>query len=101
MARARFVLSAFGDVIADDLALQLDVLASEGIHHLELRVAWGRNILDLDAEQLQRAAGLLRERGFGVSAIGSPIGKSELTQPLDFELSRLDRAIAAADALGT
>jgi sugar phosphate isomerase/epimerase len=95
------MLSAFGDEIDDDLAVQLDVLASEGVRHLEFRGAWGHNILDLDEEQLGRAAALLREHGFGVSAIGSPIGKSELTQPLDFELGRLDRAIAAAEALDT
>src|SRR5688572_23258010 len=101
MARTHFILSAFGDEIDADLAMQLDVLASEGVHHLEFRAAWGRNILDLDAEQLRRAAALLHERGFGISAIGSPIGKSELDQPLDFELDRLERAIAAAETLGT
>ncbi len=101
MARARFVLSAFGDEIADDLATQLEVLASEDVRHLEFRGAWGRNILDLDADQLGRAAALLGEHGFGVSAIGSPIGKSELSQPLDFELDRLERALTAANALGT
>ncbi len=101
MATTHFNLSAFGDEVADDLAAQLDVLASEGVHNLELRGAWGRNVLDLDTDQLQQAAALLRERGFGVSAIGSPIGKSQLTQPREFELERLERAIAAAQALGT
>ncbi|HJZ47277.1 MAG TPA: sugar phosphate isomerase/epimerase family protein [Roseiflexaceae bacterium] len=101
MAEATFTLSAFGDEIADDLATQLDLLASEGIYHLELRGAWGQNVLALDDAQLARAAALLRERGFGVSAIGSPIGKSGLDQPPTFELDRLERAIAAADALGT
>jgi sugar phosphate isomerase/epimerase len=101
MPESSFTLSAFGDEIADDLATQLEVLASEGIYHLELRGAWGQNVLSLDDAQLERAAHLLRERGFGVSAIGSPIGKSGLDQPRAFELERLERAIAAADALGT
>jgi sugar phosphate isomerase/epimerase len=101
MSESSFTLSAFGDEIADDLATQLDLLASEGIYHLELRGAWGQNALALDGTQLARAAAILRERGFGVSAIGSPIGKSNLDQPRAFELERLDRAIAAADALGT
>jgi sugar phosphate isomerase/epimerase len=95
------VLSAFGDEIADDLATQLDVLASEGVRHLELRGAWGKNVLDLDADELRRARALLDERGFGVSAVGSPIGKSQLSQPPSFELGRLERAVAACDALGT
>jgi sugar phosphate isomerase/epimerase len=101
MSEAAFTLSAFGDEIDDDLATQLDVLASEGIYHLELRGAWGANVLDLDDAELARAAALLRERGFGVSAIGSPIGKSRLDQPPTFELDRIERAIAVADALGT
>jgi sugar phosphate isomerase/epimerase len=101
MPEARFTLSAFGDEIDDDLATQLDVLGSEGVRHLELRGAWGRNVLDLDQAQLRMAAGLLKASGFGVSAIGSPIGKSELSQPSGFELERLDRAITAAEALDT
>ncbi len=101
MSSASFTLSAFGDEIDQDLATQLDVLASENVYHLELRGAWGHNVLELDDNQLRQARDLLRERGFGISAIGSPIGKSELTQPLDFELERLDRAVTAAQALGT
>jgi sugar phosphate isomerase/epimerase len=101
MAQPEFILSAFGDEIAADLAEQLDLLASEGVRHLELRSAWGKNVLDLDAAQLAQAAALLRERGFGVSAIGSPVGKSSIDQPRDYEQERLGRAIAAAEALGT
>jgi sugar phosphate isomerase/epimerase len=97
----RFVLSAFGDEIDADLAVQLDVLSALDIHHLELRGAWGRNVLDLEEDDLARAKALLDERGFGVSAIGSPIGKSALSEPRDFELGRLGRAIEVADALGT
>jgi sugar phosphate isomerase/epimerase len=98
---ASFTLSAFGDEIDADLETQLDVLASEGIYALELRGAWGRNVLDLDTDQLAEAGELLQKYGFVVSAIGSPVGKSQLTQPREFELERLERAINAAQALGT
>lgn len=101
MPESSVTLSAFGDEIADDLATQLDVLAAEQIFGLELRGAWGHNVLDLSELQLHQAATLLKERGFGVSAIGSPIGKSELSKPASFELERLDRAIAAARTLDT
>lgn len=101
MTAARFMLSAFGDEIAPDLLTQLDVLAAEGVHALELRAAWGVNVLDLDQAQVQQARTLLRERGFVVSAIGSPIGKSRLDQPRAFEVQRLERAIAAAEAFDT
>jgi sugar phosphate isomerase/epimerase len=101
MPAANFILSAFGDEITDDLAGQLDLLAAEHIRYVEFRGAWGRNILDLDPGELRTAGDLLRARGFGVSAIASPVGKSELNQPAAFELERLERAIAAAQALDT
>ncbi len=98
---ATFQLSAFGDEIDDDLAKQLEVLASAGINALELRSAWSVNVLDLSSEQLRRVRQLLRERGFQISALGSPIGKSPLSEPRAFEQERLERAIAAADYLDT
>ncbi len=101
MPNATFTLSAFGDEIDQDLATQLDVLGSENVYHLELRGAWGHNVLEFDDAQLRQARDLLRERGFGVSAIGSPIGKSELSQPRLFEVERLERAMNAAEVLGT
>jgi sugar phosphate isomerase/epimerase len=98
---AKFTLSAFGDEIDDDLDTQLHVLTSEGIYHLELRSAWGRNVLDLDAAELKRAVDVLKAHDCAVSAIGSPIGKSDISQPRAFEMERLDRAINAANSLGT
>ena len=98
---ATFFLSAFGDEIDDDLTTQLDVLASEGITALELRSAWGVNVLELSDDQLRRVGELLRERGFQVSAIGSPIGKSSLLEPRAFEQERLERALTAAERLDT
>jgi sugar phosphate isomerase/epimerase len=98
---AEFILSAFGDEVDDDLDKQLSVLTSEGVYHLELRGAWGRNVLDLDAAQLMRAGEVLKAHGCALSAIGSPIGKSDIGQPRAFEWERLDRAINAASVLGT
>ena len=101
MSTARFVLSAFGDEVAADLEAQLTALAAEGVHHLELRSAWGRNVLDLTAAELARTTRLLRDHEFAVSAVGSPVGKSGLDRPPAYELERLDRALEAADVLGT
>ncbi len=101
MAQPRFTLSAFGDEIDDDLETQLQVLASEQIHHLEFRGAWGKPVLELTDDELRDARELLDRYAFNISAIGSPIGKSTLDQSPDFEVARLERAIAIADALGT
>jgi sugar phosphate isomerase/epimerase len=101
MTSAHFRVSAFGDEIADDLATQLDVLAGERIAWLELRGAWGKNVLDLSDGDLAQARSLLAARGFAISAVGSPVGKSGLSEPRAFEEARLDRAVHVAAALGT
>jgi sugar phosphate isomerase/epimerase len=96
-----FTLSAFGDEIADDLETQLSVLADLDVRGLELRGAWGKNVLDLTEDGLARARALLDSYQCSVSAVGSPVGKSRLSQPREYEQERMQRAIRAAKALGT
>lgn len=99
--RASFTLSAFGDEIASDLAEQLDVLEREGISCLELRGAWGKNIMDFTKDDLKKADNLLKERGFTVSAIGSPIGKVSITEPFEPHLEKFEQALEIADWMGS
>ena len=93
-------LSGFGDEVDPDPRLQCAVLLALGAGHIEVRSAWDINIVDLDDERLAELDGIIRASGLGVSAIASPIGKSALSQPIEFELDRLDRAIVAASVLG-
>ncbi len=95
----RWPLSAFADEIAMDLEEQVEVLCAHRVGHVELRSAWGVNVVDLGARRLQKAAALLREAGLGVSAIGSPVGKAPIEGDLDDELVRFRAALEAADAL--
>ncbi len=97
----QFTLSAFGDEIAADLAEQLDVMRAEGVPALEFRGAWRKNILDLSDDEVRNAKGLLDERGMHVSAIGSPIGKVQITDDFGAHLARFRRAIAVAAMLDT
>ena len=97
----RWPLSAFGDEVAVDLEDQVEALQSLGIAGVEVRTAWGTGVVDLDREQLARAARVLREGGIGVSAIGSPVGKAPIDGDPGDEPARLLRAIRAAEAFGT
>jgi sugar phosphate isomerase/epimerase len=97
----RWPLSAFADEVAPDLDEQLRALRDEQIGHVELRSAWGENVVDLGPERLDEAARALRDAGIGVSAIGSPVGKAPVDGDLDAELGRLRAALDAADRLGT
>ena len=94
-------LSGFGDEIAPDLEAQLAVLASEGIHHLELRAVWGKGVLELSDAEVARVKEVLAANDFRVSAIASPIGKVEIRKPFGPQLDLLQRAIRVAKTLDT
>ena len=76
-------LSAFADEISRDPVEQLDVLEHHGIRHIEFRSIHGVNVLDLSDDQHAEFRALLRDRGFGLSAIGSPVGKIKITEPFE------------------
>ena len=94
-------LSAFADEIDDDPARQLDVLEANGVRHVEFRSIFGTNVLDLTDAQHEAFRSMLRERGVGLSAIGSPIGKSPIGDPFEPHLVRFERAMQLAEFYGT
>ncbi len=98
---AEFILSAFADEISPDLDEQLDVLEAEDIRFLELRGAWGKNVADFTNDDLKKIEKSLSARGIGVSAIGSPVGKSSITAPFEVELKRFERILEIADWMGS
>ncbi|MBO9386602.1 MAG: sugar phosphate isomerase/epimerase [Thermomicrobium sp.] len=91
--------AAIADEIDPDLAPALDVMREVGILALELRSAWGKGVLDLDEDELHAVHRETSRRGMIVPVIASPIGKSLITEPIEFELRRLDRALAIAQRL--
>jgi sugar phosphate isomerase/epimerase len=96
-----FTLSGFADEISPDPAEQLATLAAESITHLELRSAWSVNVADFDDGQVARLRSALDQAGVAVSAIGSPIGKIDISDPVGPELERLRRVAGVAAELGT
>jgi 3-dehydroshikimate dehydratase len=97
----RWLISAFGDEIAPDLADQIDALRTQDVGAIEFRAAWGTNVIDLAADELARAHQQLTEAEIAVSAIGSPVGKAPIGGAFDSELARLRAALKAARALDT
>jgi sugar phosphate isomerase/epimerase len=94
-------LTGFADEISPDLDEQLATLAAESISHLELRSVWSANVADLDDAAVGRVRRALEGAGVRVSAIGSPIGKIDVTAPIGPELDRLRRVTDIAGELGT
>lgn len=95
-----WTLSGFADEIADDFTTQCQVASRLGLTHLEIRSAWGVNILDLDADQLATVQRTLAEYGLQVSSIGSPIGKIKITDDFAPHLERMRHAAEVARVLG-
>ncbi|WP_298863621.1 sugar phosphate isomerase/epimerase family protein [Microbacterium sp.] len=94
-------LSGFGDEIDPDPRVQIAVLKALGAQHIEVRSAWGVNVVDLSDEQLSELARLLKDAGLGVSAVASPIGKVDVSLDPALEVRRLQRIIRVAHALQT
>lgn len=88
-----FTLSAFADEIDPDPQKQIDVLKSCGVRHIEFRSILKTNVLDLTDAQIADFKSLLKKNGFGLSAIGSPIGKIKINDPFEPHLKRFQRAI--------
>lgn len=98
-ASVTWQLSGFGDEIDQDPAVQVAVLQALGARHIEVRSAWGTNVVDFSSQQLAELARVFREWDMGVSAIASPIGKVDIALPIEHEVERLGRAIVAAHEL--
>lgn len=95
-----WTLSGFSDEISPDLQEQAALLDELGLSHLELRSAWGTNVLDLDADQLAQAEKILDAHGLRVSSIGSPIGKISLDEDFEAHLDRARHAVGVAHRFG-
>ncbi len=100
MNSATFTLSAFGDEIDQDLALQLKVLNQLEVGYLDLRGAWGKNVMRMEDDDLARVKTLCAQHAIQVACLGSPIGKSPIVEPIDTELNNLRKAIHIGETLG-
>lgn len=98
-AQASWTLSGFGDEIDPDPKIQIAVLQALGANHIEVRSAWGVNVVDLNDQQLQELAQILSDGKMKVSAVASPIGKVSVNLPVEHELERLSRVIRVAEKL--
>src|SRR5437764_7812158 len=71
-------IAAITDEFSPDLDTALDVMEEIGMKAAELRVVYGKNILDLAHDELNRLADTLGARGFEAISIASPLLKCVL-----------------------
>ena len=80
-----FKIAAITDEFSPDLATALNAMAPIGMTGAELRVVFGKNIMDLDADQLKHAKELLDAKGMEVISIASPLLKCVLAGGPDID----------------
>lgn len=96
-----YKLSGFGDEISPDFDTQLKVLKEEGINYLELRSAFGKNVVNLDDEDIDAIQKFLDKYGIKISAIASPIGKVRAREDIEGQKEKLSNAIKLAHIFNT
>lgn len=71
-----FQVGVISDEISQDFGHACDVASKEfGMHYIELRELWGKNLFDLDDGQLAEAKGIILKHNLRVIDIASPLYK--------------------------
>ena len=94
-----YKISAFADEISDDLDVQIQTLKANGVGFIELRGAWGKNVLDLSEAEVREVKRRADASGIGFSAIGSPLGKFPIDGDFYVQRESLKKALDFAQIL--
>ncbi len=98
---AKFLLSGFADEAAVDLAGQISALKANQMEYVELRHVDGTNIGSLELAKAKEAARMLQDAGISVSALGTPLGKTNLADPFAPVQEMLRHLAELANIFGT
>jgi len=71
-------IAAITDEFSPDLSAALDAMAAIGMTGAELRVLWGRNIMDLSDRELSGAIDVVQRKKIEIISIASPLLKCVL-----------------------
>lgn len=74
----RFRIAAITDEFTGDFESALASMTSVGMTGAELRMLWGKNVVDLSDEELDRAIEIASNRGIEIISIASPLLKCVL-----------------------
>lgn len=94
-------LSAFSDEAGKDLSVQIEALKRNGLTLTELRSVGGKNVKDLTLDEAREISAELTKNGIALSALGSPMGKVDVTVDFDAYLGDVRHMCELAQILGT
>ena len=95
-----YKLCAFADEADKALSGQIRAMQENGIAYLEMRGVNGVNVAKLTTAEAKAAAAELKAAGIQVWSLGSPAGKTPITDPFDFEKEQFKRLLETADITG-
>ena len=94
---AELIVSAFSDEYAEEMEKQCEALVRFDIKYMEIRRADGKNVSEFTESEAKRIRKTLDAFGLGVSAVGSPLGK---TLPFEVSEEQIERVFETAEILG-
>lgn len=97
---AKIILSGFFDEHSDSFDGQLEAMKGYGVKNVEIRHVDKKNVSVLTKEEVAEVKAKLDNYGFGVSAIGSPLGKIKLDGDMDAHMETARRVFETANTLG-
>lgn len=94
-------LSAFSDEAGKPLSAQIAALTRNGIGLTELRSVEGKNVSELTEGEARDIYARLQDEGIGLSALGSPMGKVDISVDFDEYMNSVKHMCELACILGT
>ena len=98
---SEFIISGFSDEISPDFTVQLEEVKKLGIAYIEIRGVNGKSVVEHSIVEMQLIKKQMDEAGVKVSAVGSPIGKVQITDDFESHFELFKHTIALAEVLET
>lgn len=98
---SKFIISGFADEIDPMLDKQMATLDELGISYIEMRGVDGKNLCDCTLDEARAIKSRMDSRGFKLSAVGSPIGKIQITDDFAPHLEKFRHVLDIAEIMQT
>lgn len=96
---SEFIISGFADEIDSNIIKQFEHLNTLNIGYFEPRGINGKNISELNDDEVKELKETMDKYGIKVSSIGSPIGKQGINDDFSEHMALLERTVKTAKAL--
>ncbi len=95
-----FQLAAFADESSNSFAGQIDALKRNRIPFLEIRNLNDKGVAQLTVQETAEIKKMLSDNGLGISSIGSPVGKIQISDDFDAHMEQYKHILELANIFG-